>query len=173
MKILLLGLMGSGKTTIGKLLAKTLGCEFVEMDALVLQHSGFDSVQDVFELRESLWQESELEVSKQLSNQQNSLVIACSGDIVENQLNIQYFRENSANMHVIYLQTTPETLAKRVIASHVEKLTIEQHDSVEKNIMELNVMRHDSYKKMADTVIKTDIHSLEEIIEEIKAVIIK
>jgi shikimate kinase len=94
--------MGSGKTTIGKLLAEHFNYEFHEMDHLVLNQSGFNSVSEVYEHRMSLWKESELEVCRQLSKKENQ-VIAASGGLSENQLNLLYFQENCKHLEIVFL----------------------------------------------------------------------
>ena len=48
MIVLLLGLMGSGKTSSGRLLAQKLELKFVEMDLLILEKTGFNSVSEVY-----------------------------------------------------------------------------------------------------------------------------
>ena len=116
MTILLLGLMGSGKSTIGKLLAEHFGYKFHEMDHLVLEQSGFNSVSEVYEHRMSLWKESELEVSKELSKKEN-LVIAASGGLSENQLNILYFQENCKHLEIVFLHVDIAKAEQRLLNS--------------------------------------------------------
>ena len=78
--IILIGMMGSGKTTVGKLLAGCLRRPFVDTDALIEEREG-RSIPDIFEQDgEDVFRALELEVSRELSLQ-SSLVIACGGGL--------------------------------------------------------------------------------------------
>ncbi len=155
MKILLFGLIGSGKTTVGQALAKELNADFIEMDAVTLERSGFDSTEEVYAVRRSLWQELELDVSRDISTHANATVVACSGDIVENELNLEYFRENSAALHIVYLKASPEVLAKRIIGSHPQATQSDQ-ERITNNIQQLFNDRNELYTSHSMTVIDTD-----------------
>jgi shikimate kinase len=154
MTILIIGLMCSGKTSIGKALAKEFHLDFIEMDPLVLAETGMHSVQEVFEIRPSLWKEAEFEVMRNLS-EKASIVVACSGDIIENDINFQYFREKNHEMRVLYLHTTPETIAKRLVASH-DRVKLKDQDGVQKNVTDLYKKRDPLYRKYASLVVDTD-----------------
>ena len=78
--IILIGMMGSGKTTVGKLLAGCLRRPFVDTDALIEEREG-RSIPDIFEQDgEDVFRALELEVSRELSFQ-SGLVIACGGGL--------------------------------------------------------------------------------------------
>lgn len=115
MNILLIGNMGSGKSSIGMALAKILHMKFVELDDLVLRHTGFPTVEQVYAHRKSLWKECELEISKDLSVEDNN-IIACGGGFIENELNVTYFTEHSPDLRIFYIHARPEIVAKRIHA---------------------------------------------------------
>ena len=78
--IVLIGLMGSGKTTVGKLLADCLRRPFVDTDALIELREG-RSIPDIFARDgEDAFRALELEISRELSGQ-GGLVIACGGGL--------------------------------------------------------------------------------------------
>jgi shikimate kinase len=54
MLYLLIGILGSGKSRVGKLLAKKLGYEFVEMEELILENIDFKTVHEVYDYRPSI-----------------------------------------------------------------------------------------------------------------------
>lgn len=114
MVILLLGFVGAGRTSIGQRLAKKLDAKCIELDELVLACTGYNTIGEVYDKKPSLWKECQIELTKDLSSKEN-LVIACSGDIVENDLNMQYFRENAKDLCIIYLKAQPEILSQRLI----------------------------------------------------------
>ena len=162
MILLLIGFIGSGKSSTGRMIAKEMDKTFVEMDAEVLLETGMPSVQDVYKVRLSLWDECELQVCKKLSNQDDT-VIACSGDIVENDLNFQYFKENAPNkFKTVYLHASPEVLAKRIISSHPDA-KMQDEDKIISNIKSFFDKRDTLYKMHADLTIHTEGKTINEV----------
>jgi len=154
MIILLLGLMGSGKSSTGRLLAKTLDLRFLEMDHLILEKTGFNSISEVYEHRMSLWKESELEVSKELSKEEN-LVIAASGGLSENQLNILYFQENSKHLEIIQLEVATEKAEDRLLNSSDHKFLDSEKEKIKQNLEKMASKRNFFNELYASLVIDT------------------
>ena len=78
--IVLIGMMGCGKTTVGKLLAQHLNRPLVDTDALIEQREG-RSIPDIFARDgEAYFRALELDLCRELS-EQDSLVIACGGGL--------------------------------------------------------------------------------------------
>ena len=78
--IILIGMMGCGKTTVGGLLASRLGRELIDTDALIEAREG-RSIPDIFAQNgEAYFRALELSVSKELSRRED-LVIACGGGL--------------------------------------------------------------------------------------------
>ena len=78
--IVLIGMMGSGKTTVGRLVAGCLRRPFVDTDALIEEREGH-SIPDIFaQDGEDAFRALELKVSQELSGQ-SGLVIACGGGL--------------------------------------------------------------------------------------------
>ena len=78
--IVLIGMMGSGKTTVGKLLAQRFDRPLADTDALIEERQG-RSIPDIFSVDgESYFRTLELELCQELSGQQG-LVIACGGGL--------------------------------------------------------------------------------------------
>lgn len=78
--IVLIGMMGCGKSTIGAMLAQRLGRRLVDTDALIVEREG-RSIAEMFAAEgESYFRERELDVSKELSREQG-LIIACGGGL--------------------------------------------------------------------------------------------
>ncbi len=152
MIILLFGLMGAGKTAIGKPLAKKLGMKFIELDHLILEQTGFDCIKKVYDYKMSLWKECEIEVCRDISTE-NNLVIACGGGIIENDLNLIYFQEHCPNKCFIYLQANPQTLIERIIATKGDKY---KDVNISQMINERYQKRDILYRSWADKIIKTD-----------------
>ena len=78
--IVLIGMMGCGKSTVGALLAERLGRTFVDTDALIEKWEG-RSISEIFAADgEGYFRDQELGVSEELARQQD-LVIACGGGL--------------------------------------------------------------------------------------------
>lgn len=78
--IILIGMMGCGKTTVGTLLAKQLGRKLVDTDALIVEREG-RSINEIFAADgEAYFREQERRVSEELA-QESDLVIACGGGL--------------------------------------------------------------------------------------------
>jgi shikimate kinase len=108
--IALIGFMGVGKTAVGKVLAKRLNKEFVEVDYLIEQKAG-KPISEIFEQDgEVAFRELEIEIAKEVSQNKNQ-VIACGGGIVLNKINIDRLRKDSV---IVYLTASPSVILKRV-----------------------------------------------------------
>ena len=78
--IVLIGMMGCGKTTVGQCLARRLGRRFVDTDALIEARLG-RSIPDLFAKEgETFFRDWELEISRELAREED-LVIACGGGL--------------------------------------------------------------------------------------------
>ena len=116
-RIFLIGYMGSGKTTVGKLLAAKLGYSFVDMDVHI-EEKLFKSVSQIFaELGEEqfrlLERQSLYEVAKS-----DRVVISTGGGAPCFFDNMKYMNEHGIS---IYLKLSPEQLAVRLGDSHINK----------------------------------------------------
>lgn len=78
--IVLIGMMGCGKTTVGTLLARTLGRELVDTDALIEAREGC-SISELFARKgEAYFRDLERDVSEELGGREG-LIIACGGGL--------------------------------------------------------------------------------------------
>eukprot|EP01018_Ginkgo_biloba_P015389 Gb_29792 [translate_table: standard] len=114
--IFLVGMMGSGKTTVGKILSEALGYYFFDSDKLVEQAAGGASVAQIFKDRnEKGFRDSESEVLKQLSSMYR-LVVATGGGAVVRPENWKYMGHGIT----VWLDVPLEALAMRVVAVGTE-----------------------------------------------------
>ncbi|KAH8971800.1 hypothetical protein BDL97_02G161600 [Sphagnum fallax] len=114
--IFLIGMMGSGKTTVGRVLSKSLGYYFFDSDELVEQAAGGTSVAQIFEESdEEGFRKAETEVLRQLSAL-GRLVVATGGGAVIEPHNWGYLRHGI----VVWLNVPLDALAKRVTAVGTE-----------------------------------------------------
>ena len=91
--VVLIGMMGSGKTTVGKLLSRRLCRPFIDTDALIEERAG-RSIPDIFEQDgEDAFRALELELAQELSGQ-CGLVIACGGGLPTRDRAIAALKQN-------------------------------------------------------------------------------
>ena len=109
--IILTGLMGCGKSSVGKLLAKQLsGYIFIDIDDVIVDLEGM-SIPDIFAKKsENYFREQEKELIKQFSEEEG-LVIALGGGSFENEESRNILLETGK---VIYLKANTDTLYERI-----------------------------------------------------------
>jgi shikimate kinase len=111
-RVILIGFMGSGKTTVGRILADRLGLELVDTDALVEQRAGA-RVAEIFRARgESAFRSLESQALASLSDRQG-LVIATGGGAPIQPANQAFFTTGE----VFFLRVSLETARERARAN--------------------------------------------------------
>lgn len=161
MNISLIGMMGSGKTTISKLLSEKLADFFwVDTDELIVSKEG-KSINDIFSQNgEAYFRKVETEILKSvLSN--NNQIISTGGGIVKSVENLKLLKENSK---VFYLYADVESLYLRV-KNNNERPLLNCDDMYEK--INLIFSQRKSLYEKADFIINTVDKEPEMIIEEI------
>lgn len=114
LKIVLIGFMGAGKSAVAAVIAEKLGLESVEMDGCIVQRSGRNSINAIFENDgEHRFRELEMETARALQDKTN-VVISTGGGVVMNNLTMYYL---SGNAHVVFLDAQWETLQERLADS--------------------------------------------------------
>lgn len=110
--IYLVGMMGSGKTTVGTILAGVLAYSFFDSDKLVEQSVGVSSVAQIFkEYSEAFFRDNESKVIANLSSMRR-LVVATGGGAVIRPINWRYMKQGIT----IWLDVPLEALARRIAA---------------------------------------------------------
>ncbi|MDU5106997.1 shikimate kinase [Clostridium sp.] len=108
--ILLIGMPGCGKTTIGKRLSKELGYKFCDMDSYIEDISK-STVKELFEKSEDYFRDFETRACKELSIIKENIVISSGGGVVKRKENIDYFKENGI---IIFIDRPIEDIIKDV-----------------------------------------------------------
>ena len=108
--IVLTGMMGSGKTTLGKLLGETLNMKFIDIDSSI-ELSEKSSIKNIFEIKgEKYFRELEKQTIKTIFKPED-LIIALGGGAFENNITRKFLLNNAL---IIYLKTTPQTIFDRI-----------------------------------------------------------
>lgn len=159
MKVTLIGFMGSGKSSVGQMLARKLKHNYIEMDFLVLKESGRESITEIFEKDgEAVFRKLETDVARNLQDKDNT-IIATGGGIVMNKGTLDYVKSNGT---VVFLDTTFRTIEKRLEGDTTRPLFQNKEKA-----KELYTFRKPLYAQYADITIETNNKIVEKITDEI------
>lgn len=110
MNIVLCGFMGSGKTSVGKELAKMCGKSFVDTDELIEDEQGI-SISTIFSrFGEDYFRDKEFEICKKVSKM-NNVIVSTGGGALTFDRNVEAIKENGT---VIFLDVPFEVICERI-----------------------------------------------------------
>jgi shikimate kinase len=152
--IFLVGLMGAGKTTIGRQLARTLGYEFVDSDHEIEQRTGAD-IPWIFDIEgEAGFRERERTVIDELTQRQG-IVLATGGGAVLDPANRRHLMSRGL---VVYLRASVKHLFKRTALDRNRPLL--QTDDPHQRLQQLLDERDPLYREIADIIVDTNNRSV-------------
>ncbi len=160
MNIYLVGFMGTGKSAVGRELAKKKKWHFVDLDELI-ELKEKRAIADIFAKEgEPYFRKIESKVLKEVSKEKG-FVIGCGGGIVINEENIKIMKASGT---IICLSAKPEVILKRVSgATHRPLLNVENP----KEKIELLLKLRSPYYAKADKTIDTSKLSVKEVVGKI------
>ncbi|KZV25979.1 Shikimate kinase, chloroplast precursor [Dorcoceras hygrometricum] len=123
--IFLVGMMGSGKTTVGKVLSEGLGYSFCDCDTLIEQAAGGSTVAEIFKMYgESFFRDSETEALEKLSSM-HRLVVSTGGGAVIRPINWRYMQQGIS----VWLDVPLDALARRIAAVGTDSRPLLEQES--------------------------------------------
>ena len=165
--IVIIGFMGSGKTRVGKQLAKDLGLPFIDLEKIITKKMNL-SAREIFErFGEPYYRALETLALKQLIQDKNRKVISLGAGLPLQEQNEKYLKQLGT---IIYLKGSFATLKKRLEGSRKDPL-LDGEDRDEK-IKKLLKQRDPVYDKFADIKVVTGEKPFEELIKEIEEKIV-
>ena len=160
MNIFLVGPMGSGKSSLGKKLAKSLDKKFIDTDKEIEKKEN-KTINEIFENEgEKYFREKEKEFLINIPNNLN-MVIATGGGIVTDQENREKLKEN----RVIFLNASVERQSKRT--SRSDKRPLLKNVDRLKKLRELYDQRLEFYKEVSNFEINVDKYKSKNILMKI------
>lgn len=160
-KITLIGMMGSGKTTIGKILSEKTGFSAIDIDNLIEQQEK-SCISEIFNTKgEQYFRIVEANAIKELAQTTSSQILSLGGGAFENEQTRELLLKNFT---VIYLETTPEEIFRRIQKTNNRPL-LKNNMTIEK-ISEIIAKRKNNYN-LAHHKILTDGKTPSKIAEEI------
>ena len=165
--IYLIGLMGAGKSTAGRLLAQTMGREFYDSDDEIVKRTGA-SIPTIFEIEgEAGFREREQRMIAELCAKK-SVILGTGGGAILREANREALKNTG---WVVYLSTSPERLINRT--RYDKNRPLLQTANPLSVLTQLYEVRHPIYQDLADIVITTGAghvtHVVAHIIEQLIA----
>ena len=160
MMITLTGFMGSGKTTVGKVLADFLGCPFMDLDDLIVKKAG-KSIPEIFaQDGEPAFRQLEARLLRQTVEKytENTVVLALGGGAVTAPASASLLHEKTV---CIYLRATLETLQARLEGETAGR------PLADASLADRLAAREPLYEETAHVIIDTDGLSPDEVADEI------
>lgn len=149
--IILIGMRGSGKTTVGKLLAKKLRLYFIETDELVVKKANLTIPEIVKKFGWERFRQLEHEAVKDSVNSGRTIV-STGGGVVVNSKNIDLLKKNGI---LFWLRCNVPTLVERV-ENNSSRPPLTNKKTLEEEVKEILRQRENQYEKAADEIIDTD-----------------
>ncbi|HBN84864.1 MAG TPA: hypothetical protein DDZ89_13595 [Clostridiales bacterium] len=142
--IVLIGMPGSGKSSVGKTLAKTLNLDFIDTDEYI--ESFYGKISELFDIGEEYFRRIETNILRQLSYG-NSMVVSTGGGIVTRKENINLLKNTGK---VFFLDRSPELIIQN--DELINRPLLAGEDRYEK-LMKLYDQRIHLYRETADFII--------------------
>jgi shikimate kinase len=156
--IFLIGLMGAGKSTVGKVLAKKLGRRFLDADHVIEERCGV-KIPVIFEMEgEDGFRKREAQTIREITAE-HDIVLATGGGAVLSPENRQLLNERGT---VIYLHANPVELWYRTKGGEGRPLL--QNGDARKILESLYSIRDPLYREIADHVIETGKPSVNQLV---------
>mgnify|MGYP003586258547 CR=1 FL=1 len=156
--IVLIGMPGVGKTTIGKLLAQQLGREFVDIDEYLEQSVGM-SIPEMFAISEEFFREQEARIIREIAAREQ-LVIATGGGVIKIPANIEALKQSGT---IFFLNRSIEDIMLSLNAEYRPLLKDDPRTKLEQLYFE----RYDKYLACADYRIDCVCNEIQSTVEKI------
>jgi len=161
--ISLVGFMGSGKTTVGKLLSEDLSFLFIDTDRIIEHIKGI-KIKEIFnKYGEEYFRKIESDILNKIYCNKKC-VFACGGGIFTVEKNIRIIKENSI---IFFLDVSPQEAYRRIAGDDSRPL-LDSSVDLKKRIVDLISSREESYNNHSDYKIKVDGKTPQLIKDEIK-----
>jgi shikimate kinase len=160
--IILVGLSGSGKTSIGRAVARELHWPFIDFDTEI-EHRQHATVKEIFERDgEAGFRQLEQELTRELVTCSGTIMSAGGGWVLNREA-VALLRETG---RIIYLRASPELLARRLASARVRRPLLDTPDPLDR-LATMYEARRPLYEE-ADLVIDTEVFDRKQLIEQVR-----
>ncbi|MEY4705099.1 MAG: Shikimate kinase [Nitrospirota bacterium] len=166
MNIVLIGYRGTGKSTVGKLLAARLGRELVSTDKEIVTRAK-RTIPEIVALKGwEYFRDLESEVCRELAGR-DQLVIDTGGGAILRAQNVEALKKNGT---VFWLTASVETIAKRIGGDN-QRPSLTGTKSFVDEVQDVLRERAPKYQAAADHVVATDDRSIDQLVEVLLALL--
>lgn len=163
MKIILIGFMGVGKTSVGKQLAKKLNFNFIDTDYEIERLTN-KSIPDIFEqYGENYFRKLENSILEKFVKNED-IVMATGGGIITTKENYNILKNEE---NVIFLDGSVETIINHVQNERNQRPLLKESENLSKKIEELLSIRYEKYIEVSDILIDINGKNIDEVISQI------
>jgi shikimate kinase len=166
MNYFLIGMMGSGKTTIGQLVADRLNLSYYDTDQLIEEKKGKSIARIINEEGMDYFRILEKDLLTNFPYTQS--IISCGGGIILDHDNVQQMRSLGKT---IYIDVGVETLIDRLRQTNQEERPLIK-ENLDLSIREIFKNRQNIYKQSADITIDCDGLSINEVVKQVSLYIL-
>lgn len=162
--IILIGMPGSGKTTIGTELAEVIGYGYIDSDSVIVAREG----KRLNEIIASVGREAFLDIEAKVNSElcANRCVIATGGSVIYRDYAMQKLKEKG---DIVYLKLSCDTIAARLGDLKARGVALKDGFTLQ----DLYNERSPLYEKYADIVVELDGKTIEQSVQEVKRAIEK
>lgn len=166
MNLILCGMMGAGKTTVGVKIAESTGRRWYDTDQMIVDRYG--DISDIFEYYgEEYFRKLESGIVKELSEKDN-LIISTGGGLVLKRENNELLQKNGK---IVFLRASLETLVGRLRVYDDRPLLKAEAGGIAQRLSELLKERAPVYEHVADFIVDVDGKSADENAREVISVV--
>ena len=163
MKIIMIGFMGSGKSTISKELSNILNMKNIDMDYEIENETNL-KINEIFEnYGEEYFRKLETKMLKEIISD-DKIIISTGGGIINSTINLEILK-NTQN--VIFLDANEQTIMYNLKNEINNRPLLKNSTNIEQTIKKLINQRYDKYMYVADKVIDVNKKNINEITKEI------
>lgn len=158
--IILIGMPGCGKTTLGKILSKELNMNFIDLDEYI-EYKFEETIEDMFKKGEEYFRNKESQAVTSMEGIKNT-IIATGGGIVKYKRNMELLKSCG---YIIFIHRKPEKILKNVDISNRPLLKDNKN-----KIFDLYKERHMLYEEWSDFIVDNN-EAIEETLNKLKNLI--
>ncbi len=162
--IVLIGFMGAGKSSVGRVLARSLEYDFIDTDEQI-EREQRKKISVIFEkYGEAAFRDMETELLRRLQRKKGNFVLSVGGGMPVREENRQLLQSLGT---VVYLKASKETIIARVSGDQNRPLL--QGEGLEEKVAALMAARAQIYEETANVQLQTDDCTVEELVQKLVA----
>ena len=161
--IILIGFMGTGKSTIGRKIAKMKNMRFLDMD-FEIEKREKKTINEIFKNHgETYFREKETKLLKEILNLKNT-IISTGGGVIESDYNVRLLKKSK---NVIWLDANVDTILNHLENKIDKRPKLKEEKDLKGYIENLLGKRYKKYEKCSNIKISIDNKNIEQVLSDI------